>query len=86
MATKPSFENKSNPDMKLYAVYPDYWKDKWGEKPLLGYVRAFDPFYAKRKAYDLNLLPKNITFEAEVVEVSSQNPDTRKKYFKSYKK
>lgn len=57
------------PDDKLYAVYPDFWKRKWGERPLLGYVKATDPFYAKRKAYDAKLLPVNFTFEPEVVEV-----------------
>lgn len=57
------------PDDKLYAVYPDYWKKGWGERPLLGYVKATDPFYAKRKAYDAKLLPVNITIQPDVVEV-----------------
>ncbi len=57
------------PDDKLYAVYPDYWKKEWKDKPLLGYVKATDPFYAKRKAYDAKLLPVNFTFGPEVVEV-----------------
>lgn len=69
MVQKQSSENKSKPDNKLYAVYPDYWKKSWGDKPLLGYVKATDPFYAKRKAYDAKLLTQNFTFEPEVVEV-----------------
>lgn len=69
MTQKPSFERKPVPDNKLYAVYPDFWQKKWGDRPLLGYVKATDPFYAKRKAYDAKLLRLNITFGPEVVEV-----------------
>lgn len=50
-----------------WAVYPDYWKEKWGKRPLLGYVFADDEFYAVREAYNKGLLTVNFTFEPEVV-------------------
>ena len=80
MAQKPSFEKAHNPDMKLYAVYPDYWKDKWGDKPLLGYVRATDPFSAERKAYDVGIITVNFTIRPEVKEVDAPV----KRYKKTY--
>ena len=80
MAQKPSSERTHNPDMKLFAVYPDYWKVKWGDKPLLGYVRATDSFSAERKAYDIGLMPVNFTIRPEVQEVTSPV----KKYKKTY--
>lgn len=84
MAQKPSY-NKSdkphNPDMKLYAVFPDYWKDKWGDRPLLGYVRATDSFSAERKAYDIGLLRVNFTFKPEVKEVSENTVRRPKKTY-----
>lgn len=61
-----------NPNMKLFAIYPDYWKEGWGEKPMLGYVRAYDTFYAVRKAYDLGLIRTNFTFGATAVEVADK--------------
>lgn len=51
----------------LWAVYPDYWAPTWGPKPLLGYVRADSPFNARYAAFDKGLLPRNDTFEPEVV-------------------
>ena len=52
-----------------YAVYPDYWKDSWGQKPLLGHVWADDEFYAVREAYSRNLLTTNYTFGPKVVKL-----------------
>lgn len=52
-----------------WAVYPDYWKEKWGRKPLLGYVFADDEFYAEREAYSRGLLHVNFTIRPEVVNV-----------------
>lgn len=37
---------------KLFAIYPAHWKDKWGQPPVLGHVKADDEFYAVRRAYD----------------------------------
>lgn len=50
-----------------WAVYPDYWKDSWGKKPLLGYVTADDEFYAEREAYNRGLLTVNYTFRPHCV-------------------
>lgn len=74
---KAKKEQKNN--MKLYEITPDYWKKEWGEKPVLGYVRAYDAFSATRKAYDMTLLPVNFTFSAYAKEVKEQ------KYKKNYK-
>lgn len=52
-----------------YAIYPDYWKESWGQKPLLGHVWADDEFYAVREAYSKGLLTVNYTFNAEAVKV-----------------
>lgn len=52
-----------------YAIYPDYWKKEWGQKPLLGYVWADDEFYAVREAYSKGLLTVNFTFQPEAVKV-----------------
>jgi hypothetical protein len=61
---------KFNGNRFLWEVYPDYWKDSWGPKPLLGTVRADEPFYAKREAYDTGLLQQNATFGPQVFKVS----------------
>lgn len=52
-----------------WAVYPDYWKESWGKKPLLGYVTADDEFYAEREAYNRGLLIVNYTFRPEVIKL-----------------
>lgn len=50
-----------------WAVYPDYWAPTWGPKPLLGYVRADSAFNARYAAFDRGLLPRNDTFQPEVI-------------------
>jgi hypothetical protein len=52
-----------------WAVYPDYWKASWGEKPLLGHVYADSEFYAIREAYNRGLLTQNYTIEPAVVNI-----------------
>jgi hypothetical protein len=52
-----------------YAIYPDYWKESWGPKPLLGHVFADDEFYAVREAYSKGLLTVNFTFGPRAVKV-----------------
>lgn len=52
-----------------WAVYPDYWKPGWGDKPLLGHVYADSEFYAKREAYNRGLLTQNYTIEPDVVKI-----------------
>lgn len=59
--------NKGRGYKFLWAVYPDYWNSKWGNKPLLGFVRADSEFDAKYAAFDKGLLPVNNTFGPEVI-------------------
>lgn len=61
---KPSFYG---PGKFRWAVYPDFWPERWGRKPLLGFVFADDDFHATREAYNRGLLIQNRTFEPEVV-------------------
>ena len=49
----------------VWEVYPDSrWDEtKWGEKPLLGYVRADNEFWALYSAYNKGIAnPFNATF------------------------
>jgi|HigsolmetaAR204D_1030405.scaffolds.fasta_scaffold10916_4 hypothetical protein len=57
------------PGKYKFAIYPDYWKESWGEKPLLGYVWADDEFYAEREAYNRGLLTVNFTFRPKAVKL-----------------
>lgn len=70
VADKPRRVDTSDNKMRGYRyvweVYPDYWKASWGEKPLLGYVRADSEVNAKYAAYDKKLLPLNFTFGPEI--------------------
>jgi len=66
-------DNKGRGYEYLWAVYPDYWKSSWGPKPLLGYVRADSAFNARYAAFDKGLLPRNDTFEPEVVLKQERN-------------
>jgi hypothetical protein len=62
-------DNRTRGYKFLWAVYPDYWKDTWGQKPVLGYVRADSEFHAVYAAYDKGLShPNNCTFGLEVVQ------------------
>lgn len=59
--------NKGRGYGKLWAVYPDYWPEKWGEVPVLGHVRADTAFDAVYAAYDKGLShPSNCTFGLKV--------------------
>lgn len=51
----------------LFDIFPDYWKETWGEVPRLGTVRADSEFYAVRAAYDKGLLIQNATFGPKAV-------------------
>ena len=68
MFLKKLRDSNHRSNLKLYAVFPDFWKAEWGRCPFLGYVRAYDEFHAIRKAYDKKLLPLNKTFCPKVVE------------------
>lgn len=60
-------DNKWRGYRNSYAIYPDYWKQSWGPRPLLGYVKADSAFNAKYAAYDAGLLIVNGTFGPEPV-------------------
>ena len=80
--------SKSKPEResRTFAIYPDYWKEKWGEKPLLGLVVAENAFHACRRAFDKGFVRKNFTFEPQAVEVSkSQASDLKKSRYRRYR-
>lgn len=57
------FKNQNRPRNSLFAIYPDYWKEKWGEPPLLGHVYADNAFNAIRRAsVNDDIYRTNITF------------------------
>jgi len=60
----------------VWAIYPDYWPEKWGRQPLFGYVSADDRFIAERVAYDVGLVYRNDTFKPKAVK--SVMPKTSK--------
>lgn len=62
-----SSNNKTRGYKNSYAVFPDYWKESWGQPPLLGFVRADSEFHAKYAAYDKKLLIPNATFGPKVI-------------------
>lgn len=64
------------PGKYKWAIYPDYWPKRWGQKPMIGYVFADDEFYAKREAYNRGLLTVNATFEPEPVKIGVAKPRT----------
>lgn len=70
-ANKQGRGNRSfyGPGKFRFAIYPDYWKESWGKKPLLGFVWADDEFYAEREAYNRGLLTVNFTFRPQAVRV-----------------
>jgi hypothetical protein len=57
-----------------WAIYPDWWPKRWGQKPLLGYVYADDEFYAEREAYNRGILTVNVTFKPEPVKLGPAAP------------
>ena len=62
---------------KSFAIYPDFWKREWGPRPLLGYVRADNEFYARYAAYNAGLLIMAGPFGPLAIEV--QSPDRKNK-------
>lgn len=53
----------------LFAIYPDYWKKSWGEKPILGYVWSSDEYWATYDAYDKGIIPRNDTIKPKPVRI-----------------
>lgn len=53
----------------VWEVYPDSgWDErKWGPKPLLGYVRADNEYWAKYAAYNKGIARPNSTFDLMIV-------------------
>lgn len=66
-------------DSRFFAIYPDYWKDSWGKKPVLGTLVAENKFHAERRAYDTGFVRMNFTFGPEAVEVTKSQADQLKK-------
>ena len=64
-----NYRNFFGPGDNKYAVYPSYWKDSWGKKPILGIVFADNEFLAEKLAYDIGILPTpfNCTFQPNIV-------------------
>lgn len=61
-------DNKGRGYGKLWAVYPDYWPENWGQRPRLGFVRADTKFDAVYAAYDKGLShPANCSFGLEII-------------------
>lgn len=63
-----------------WAIYPDYWKESWGHRPMLGIVYADDEFYAAREAYTKGLLTVNFTFEPAPVKIGIAKLRTARTY------
>lgn len=70
----PRYRNVYGFGKYRWAIYPDYWKQSWGPKPMLGTVTADDEFYAVREAYSKGLLPVNFTFQAQAVKIGDVKP------------
>lgn len=71
-------DNKTRGYRNSYAIYPDYWKQSWGQRPCLGYVRADSVFHARYAAYDAGLLPRNDTFGPEpVIQIRRYQPQSQ---------
>jgi len=59
--------NKGRGYGKLWVVKPDYWPEKWGPVPVLGFVRADTKYDAVYAAYDKGLShPNNCTFGLDI--------------------
>lgn len=72
-------DNKGNGYRHLWAVYPDKWPEKWGQKPCLGFVRADNEYYAKYAACDKGLWhPNNCTFGLQFVRQDPGKPAREK--------
>ena len=50
-----AMDNKWRGYRYIWEVYPEAWKESWGNKPLLGYVRADSEFNACYSAFDKGL-------------------------------
>jgi len=66
---EPRYRNVYGSGKFKWAIYPDYWKQSWGNKPMLGIIYADDEFYAEREAYSKGLLPVNATFKPLPVKI-----------------
>lgn len=63
--TRPydSMDNKWRGYRFIWECYPSQWTENWGNKPLLGYVRADSEYNAYYAAYDKELtLSSNYPF------------------------
>jgi hypothetical protein len=70
----PRYRNVYGSGKFKWAIYPDYWKQSWGQKPMLGIIYADDEFYAEREAYSKGLLPVNFTIRPHAVKIGEAKP------------
>lgn len=66
---------KSRSKPLFFYIFPDYWKESWGEKPCLGIVAAENEFHAERRAYDREILRLNLTIGPKAVPAPDVNTD-----------
>lgn len=63
----------------IWEVYPEHWTKAWGNKPLLGYVRADSEFNAYYAAFDKGIAPTwNFPFGVEVNKATKYVRDVSK--------
>lgn len=80
----PPYRNVYGSGKFKWAIYPDYWKVSWGPKPMLGVIYADDEFYAEREAYSKGLLPVNMTFKPQAVQIGVSKPRPPRTSYSNY--
>lgn len=60
-------------EMFSFKLQPQYWPAKYGEKPLLGVLKAPDEFTAIRMGYNRGMWIPNFTFQVEAVQITSED-------------
>lgn len=64
-------DNKYRGYKYFWEVYPSQWTTSWGDKPMMGYVRADSEFNAYYSAFDKGLnLTHNYPFGIEVLKAT----------------
>lgn len=64
-------DNKYRGYRYIWEVYPEHWTSTWGNKPLLGYVRADSEFNSYYAAFDKGLnLQSGYPFGIETIKAT----------------
>ena len=66
------------PKLDLFAIYPDFWPQDWGNPPLLGFTHAENDFQALRKAEYNGTYHANYSFGAVAIKVESRKVRLRR--------